>query len=146
MWIWNVWIFACEIMWIFTCEIMWFSYMWNDLKVNMWIFTCEIIWMFIREYKFTCEFGNFVWLFFIIFRQQALTVLQESIRIAHESNDHICLAHGLRLLYRLKQVGEIQAKHILERFRARASELKLPVRLKWWTGDELDSRSYCWTL
>jgi ADP-dependent phosphofructokinase/glucokinase len=54
-------------------------------------------------------------------------VLQESIRIAQESNDHICLAHGLRLLYKLMQDGDSQAKHILERFRARASELKLPV-------------------
>ena len=59
-------------------------------------------------------------------RKQALTVLQESIRIAQESNDHICLAHGLKLLYKLKQDGDSQAKHILERFSARSAELKLP--------------------
>lgn len=57
-----------------------------------------------------------------------MTVLQESIRIAQESNDHVCLAHGLNMLYKLEQEGDIQAKHILERIRARSSELKLPVR------------------
>ena len=71
--------------------------------------------------------------FFNIFRKQALTVLQESIRIAQESNDHVCLAHGLRLLYKLKEEGHSQAVHVLERFRARASELKLPVRLNFIT-------------
>ena len=55
-------------------------------------------------------------------------MLQESIRIAQESNDHVCLTHGLRLLYKLKQEGDSQAKQILERFRIRASELKLRVR------------------
>lgn len=59
-------------------------------------------------------------------RKEALTALQESIRIAQESNDHVCLAHGLRLLYKLNEDGDSHARHILERFRARAAELKLP--------------------
>jgi hypothetical protein len=83
-----------------------------------------IFWSGKQNCKFVCESSVVVF----VFREQALTVLQESIRIAQESNDHVCLAHGLKLMYKLTQDGDSQAKHILERFCARAAELKLPVR------------------
>ncbi|XP_046844230.1 anaphase-promoting complex subunit 5-like [Xenia sp. Carnegie-2017] len=58
-------------------------------------------------------------------RRQALTVLEESIKIAQEANDHVCLVHGLKLLHKLKGERDAQGKYMLERICARTSELKL---------------------
>jgi len=64
-----------------------------------------------------CRFGH---------RQEALAALKEAIQIAQETNDHVCLEHCLGWLYRLEQEGSSQAKLLLDRFVARAGELKIP--------------------
>ncbi|XP_074624206.1 anaphase-promoting complex subunit 5-like [Acropora palmata] len=64
-----------------------------------------------------CRFGH---------RQEAMAALKEAIQIAQETNDHVCLEHCLGWLYRLEQDGSPQAKQLLDRFVARASELKIP--------------------
>ncbi|KAM7434149.1 Anaphase-promoting complex subunit 5 [Porites harrisoni] len=64
-----------------------------------------------------CRFGH---------RQEAMAALKEAIQIAQETNDHVCLEHCLGWLYRLEQEGSSQAKLLLDRFVARAAELKIP--------------------
>ncbi|KAL9988516.1 hypothetical protein ACROYT_G002971 [Oculina patagonica] len=64
-----------------------------------------------------CRFGH---------RREALAALKEAIQIAQETNDHVCLEHCLGWLYRLEQDGSTQAKLLLDRFVARAAELKIP--------------------
>ncbi|CAH3017657.1 unnamed protein product [Porites evermanni] len=64
-----------------------------------------------------CRFGH---------RQEAMAALKEAIQIAQETNDHVCLEHCLGWLYRLEQEGSFQAKLLLDRFVARAAELKIP--------------------
>lgn len=64
-----------------------------------------------------CRFGH---------RQEAMAALKEAIQIAQETNDHVCLEHCLGWLYRLEEDGSSQAKQLLDRFVARASELKIP--------------------
>lgn len=64
-----------------------------------------------------CQFGH---------REEALAALKEAIQIAQETNDHVCLEHCLGWLYRLEMDGSSQAKLLLDRFVARAAELKIP--------------------
>ncbi|XP_071802629.1 anaphase-promoting complex subunit 5-like [Asterias amurensis] len=64
-----------------------------------------------------CTFGH---------REEALLALKEAIRIAHESNDNICLQHALSWLYRLQKMKGDDVSHLLDRSITRSDALNLP--------------------
>ncbi|XP_064615999.1 anaphase-promoting complex subunit 5-like [Liolophura sinensis] len=59
-------------------------------------------------------------------RKESLAALQEAIKLAQESNDHVCLQHALGWLYRFRLGGERTAVNQIERSTVNCDDLNLP--------------------
>eukprot|EP00057_Strongylocentrotus_purpuratus_P021042 XP_011675516.1 PREDICTED: anaphase-promoting complex subunit 5 isoform X2 [Strongylocentrotus purpuratus] len=59
-------------------------------------------------------------------KEEAMLVLKEAIRVAHQANDNVCLQHALGWLYRLEQKQGLDVSDILDHSIAKSAELHLP--------------------
>ncbi|XP_048245886.1 anaphase-promoting complex subunit 5-like isoform X1 [Haliotis rufescens] len=59
-------------------------------------------------------------------KDESMAALNEAIRMAQETNDHICLQHALSWLHRLGEKGVSQAANLMERSVSKSGELSLP--------------------
>ncbi|XP_063966516.1 anaphase-promoting complex subunit 5-like [Lytechinus pictus] len=59
-------------------------------------------------------------------KDEAMLVLKEAIRVAHQANDNVCLQHALGWLYRLEQKQGLDISETLDHSIAKSVELHLP--------------------
>jgi anaphase-promoting complex subunit 5 len=59
-------------------------------------------------------------------KEEALTALQEAIRMAQETNDHVCLQHALSWLHRIEDSGNARTANLIARSVDKSEELSLP--------------------
>ncbi|XP_061189675.1 anaphase-promoting complex subunit 5-like [Saccostrea echinata] len=59
-------------------------------------------------------------------KEEALAALQEAIRMAQETNDHVCLQHALSWLHRIEDSGNARTASLIARSVEKSEELALP--------------------
>lgn len=59
-------------------------------------------------------------------KEESLAALHEAIRMAQETNDHVCLQHALGWLHRINDQSDSQTAILMERSIMRSGELSLP--------------------
>lgn len=59
-------------------------------------------------------------------KEEALAALQEAIRMAQETNDHVCLQHALSWLHRIEDAGNARTASLIARSVDKSEEMSLP--------------------
>lgn len=59
-------------------------------------------------------------------KEEALAALQEAIRMAQETNDHVCLQHALSWLHRIEDPGKARTASLIARSVDKSEEMSLP--------------------